>query len=226
MKPRDAVALLPPTFVLDARTEGFRSKNPTKYLDDAKVLEQDLLRDPDNNRNLFYLAQSYKDALRPVEAAAVYRRVVDNPTSWTEERYFSCLMLIELDGTGLALEDKIRLGWRSADFSPSRREVATSLMKLTRVQNTWSREVYALGLHAEVHGSKECMAEFLFARMDTYAWSFYDELCLQSLHFGYPTLGLRFLAAVTKEPGLVPPEELLRLQSNADSISRALSAAT
>lgn len=42
--------------------QGSRSRNPNKYLDDAKLLEADLLVNKDNSRSIFYLAQSYRDA--------------------------------------------------------------------------------------------------------------------------------------------------------------------
>ncbi len=42
--------------------EGNRSKDPEKYIKDAHLLEQALIKDPFNTRYTFYLAQSYKDA--------------------------------------------------------------------------------------------------------------------------------------------------------------------
>lgn len=42
-------------------TEGARSKDPLKYLKDAQILEAALKKDPNNSRNVFYLAQSYGD---------------------------------------------------------------------------------------------------------------------------------------------------------------------
>ena len=51
--------------------QGSRSRNPNKYLDDAKLLENSLLNDKDNSRSVFYLAQSYRDA-------KCYRQARDN----------------------------------------------------------------------------------------------------------------------------------------------------
>ena len=223
MRPRGPVDLLPPTFRMDARTEGFRSKNPTKYLDDARILEQELARDPRHSRNLFYLAQSYKDAHMVPEAVQVYRRVVANGSSWAEERYFACLMLVELPGTDIAWAEKVHLGWQSLDFSPRRRELVTTLMKLSRLNQQWSREVYAMALHAEVHGSAACLSSFLFSRSDVYTWSFYDELSLQALAFGYQDLALRFIRTALQGCGgaaaVVPAMELARMQQNAKSLA-------
>jgi hypothetical protein len=52
--------------------QGSRSKNPNKYLDDAKLLEDDLLTNIDNSRSVFYLAQSYRDAKHYKEARENY----------------------------------------------------------------------------------------------------------------------------------------------------------
>lgn len=43
-------------------TDGFRSTDPQKYKKDAQILEEALKDDPNNTRNIFYLAQSYRDA--------------------------------------------------------------------------------------------------------------------------------------------------------------------
>jgi hypothetical protein len=51
--------------------QGSRSRNPNKYLDDAKLLEKSVLDDKYNSRSVFYLAQSYRDA-------KCYRQARDN----------------------------------------------------------------------------------------------------------------------------------------------------
>lgn len=41
---------------------GARSRDPLTFLRDAKLLEAEIVREPDNPRHAFYLAQSYRDA--------------------------------------------------------------------------------------------------------------------------------------------------------------------
>lgn len=43
-------------------SSSYRSRNPQKYREDAKVLEKALKKEPDNSRYLFYLAQSHVHA--------------------------------------------------------------------------------------------------------------------------------------------------------------------
>lgn len=54
--------------------EGARSSDPLKYRRDALLLEEALLREPENARYMFYLAQSYRDAQEPELAMDRYRR--------------------------------------------------------------------------------------------------------------------------------------------------------
>ncbi len=48
--------------VLADTQDGYRSQDPSKYLKDAKILEEALKEDPSNARYVFYLAQSYGNA--------------------------------------------------------------------------------------------------------------------------------------------------------------------
>ena len=54
--------------------EGARSRDKFTYQRDALILEEALLQDPGNARNMFYLAQSYRDAHESALAIDHYRR--------------------------------------------------------------------------------------------------------------------------------------------------------
>lgn len=70
------------------RSEGCRSQDPNKYLNDAKVLEKALQKEPNNSRYVFYLAQSYKDAGDLKSALKNYEKRVDMG-GWDEEIFWS-----------------------------------------------------------------------------------------------------------------------------------------
>lgn len=55
-----------------------------KYARDIMLLKQDAMADPKNPRPWFYLGQSFRDAGRPKEAAAAYKKRVDMG-GWDEE---------------------------------------------------------------------------------------------------------------------------------------------
>ncbi len=77
----DGVAIISPR-------EGMRARDPLTFRRDALMLEAALLEDPDNRRNVFYLAQSYRDADEYVLALKHYRRRAEMG-GWSEEVFCS-----------------------------------------------------------------------------------------------------------------------------------------
>jgi hypothetical protein len=83
-------------YVVSGRS-GNRSKNPNKYLDDAKILEEAHAIALKNNDNLylryaFYCANSYKDAGMPNDAIKWYK-ITLKQNNWCQEKYISCINL-------------------------------------------------------------------------------------------------------------------------------------
>ncbi len=64
---------------IDSRREGNRASDSRKYLRDALVFEKALLDNPMDDRYLYYVAQSYKDAAREINQEALREKAkVDN----------------------------------------------------------------------------------------------------------------------------------------------------
>ena len=72
--------------------EGFRSKDPEKYKKDAEILEAELIKDPHNARNVFYLAQSYRDARDYPQALKTYEKRA-SMGGWDQEVFYSLLQV-------------------------------------------------------------------------------------------------------------------------------------
>lgn len=70
------------------RPEGFRSQDPLKYQKDAALLEKALETEPDNARNVFYLAQSYRDAGEAHLAIKNYEKRI-GMGGWDQEVFYS-----------------------------------------------------------------------------------------------------------------------------------------
>ncbi len=73
----DGIAIISPR-------EGMRARDPLTFRRDALMLEEALLEEPENRRNVFYLAQSYRDAEEYGLALKHYRRRAAMG-GWSEE---------------------------------------------------------------------------------------------------------------------------------------------
>jgi glycosyltransferase involved in cell wall biosynthesis len=83
------------TVLMISTTDGAREKNPRKYLDDAAILEKELQKEPNNPRNRFYLAQSYRDAGN-VGAALVNYQIRAKMSGWDEETFYALYQIARL----------------------------------------------------------------------------------------------------------------------------------
>jgi glycosyltransferase involved in cell wall biosynthesis len=70
-------------------TLGARSKNPQKYLDDAKTLVKGLEKEPNNSRYQFYLAQSYANGGELCLALSAYEKRAQMENGYPEETFLS-----------------------------------------------------------------------------------------------------------------------------------------
>jgi len=91
---------LPGKYYVECGHSGSRSKDPEKYLKDARILEKAFEEENDRgltNRYAFYCAQSYKDYGPTTHKDAIrwYKKVLELET-WNQEKYYSCMMLGEL----------------------------------------------------------------------------------------------------------------------------------
>jgi len=128
-------------------TDGARSKDPQKYLKDAKVLEKALEKEPNSTRNQFYLAQSYKDAELYKEAIEAYQKRVDMG-GWDQEVYISLLKIAGLRELLKEPDAVVHESYKKAyEFRPSRLE---TLYYLTRFER--KRKRFAAGYEAALKG--------------------------------------------------------------------------
>jgi len=85
-------------YYVESNRCGYRSKNPNKYLDDAKILEKAFEKEiekPEKSlayRYAFYCAQSYRDCGKKTESIKWYEKIL-TLGNWNQEKYFSCIML-------------------------------------------------------------------------------------------------------------------------------------
>jgi len=194
-----------PNTILDARCEGARSKNPKKYEEDALLLESELEKDPNNNRSIFYAAQSWRDAGNFEKARHWYKKRMDIG-GWAEEQYVSALNLIRMSSN---LDEKFTLAWKALEFCP-RLEATHEVLKTTRILNLWSQQAYALGKATSVF-SRTPPINGLFIEQYIYDYEFDDEF---SIHCFYLKKDEDAAAAAFKALQAAPPAHQPRIRQN------------
>jgi len=110
-------------FINSGRT-GNRSKNPNKYYDDAIILKNAFFNEPEEglkNRYAFYCAQSYKDSRNVDEAIEWYKKCL-TLNNWTQEKYYSCIMLYELYKSKNNTNDSFKYAFKSIEYDNERIE--------------------------------------------------------------------------------------------------------
>jgi len=73
--------------------DGHRSLDPDQYLKDARILEQELKKDPRNTRILYFLAQSYRNAQQPIKALHYYAKRAAMDVEMKEEVFWSLYLI-------------------------------------------------------------------------------------------------------------------------------------
>lgn len=176
---QDDLAQIPLPFKMVARREGARSRDPQKYLKDARMLQEQLNHDPhvDVPRGYFYLAQSFRDARKPKEAIKYYKKREEMVSTWAEERYVSALNLVLLH---TSIEDKMKYGWRAMTHNNRRKEATYYILKFARENNIWREDLYAMGFACK--DNKPDPEGMLFLETDAYSWRFWDELSLHAFY--------------------------------------------
>lgn len=103
-------------------TEGARSKDPLKYQKDAEILEAGLKAEPNNERYLFYLGQSYKNAGNPAAAILNYEKRIAKG-GWQEEVFYSMLDIARLQQQMKEPKEKVIKSYsRAFSYRPTRSE--------------------------------------------------------------------------------------------------------
>jgi glycosyltransferase involved in cell wall biosynthesis len=85
-KPDNKVVTLPDTFWMESRRLGDRNKVGNKMERDISVLLKGVEDEPDNERYVFYLAQSYRDGGDTVNALKYYKKRY-HMDRWVEEKW-------------------------------------------------------------------------------------------------------------------------------------------
>ncbi len=194
------------------RSLGGRGQDPQKFQRDIEALSASWAEDPDP-RTAFYLAQSYRDAGEPEQAARWYRRRADM-AGWEEEtfvaalEYARCLQRLARDDHEVvdAYEAAHRL-------RPTRSEPLCDLARLHRLRERW-QEAY----DAAVRGMAVPLPEddLLFVEAEAYRWRLADERSISAHYLGFHEETVTRCDALLVSPHL-PDSQRERILANRDT---------
>jgi hypothetical protein len=200
--------------------EGARSHGVTqqeKFLRDAAVLEAALADDPNDARNTFYLAQSWRDALEPQKAYDTYAKRVQM-AGWPEETYVAqcekAALSITLQHDYASIVAEHLSAWR---MRPSRAEALWQLARYCREQKK-----YADGyLFTNTGKDLPLPNDILFVKKSVYEWQLLDEFTVCAYWVG------QYQASVDAARKLLaerkyPPEHQARIEANLTHAERKL----
>ena len=153
---------------------GARSRNPNKFLDDTKVLEKALEKEPNNSRYAFYLAQSYRDAGIDAKAVEWYQKRADMG-GWQEEVYVSLLELGKAKERLNSHPFEVESAWLKATYIyPFRSECLYHLARYFRLRNAFNKSYAYVKDAMRIPKPKEG----LFLEEECYRWRMLDELAI------------------------------------------------
>ncbi|MFG2982862.1 glycosyltransferase [Streptomyces sp. NPDC048258] len=151
-----------------------------KYLRDAEVLEQGLIKEPGNARYAFYLAQSWRDAGEPEKSLAAYDRRAAMG-GFAEEAFcaqlYAARIAAHLKKPSAEVMDRFL---RAHESRPTRAEAIGSLARVCRLEGRWplaymfAREALRIPRPDDI----------LFVEFDWHEWRALDELAVAAYWVG------------------------------------------
>jgi len=202
--PNNKIIRLPSEIYMVGRTLGNRSlQDGNKYLKDAEVLLAEVEKDPENERYVFYLAQSYRDGGNIPEAVKWFKRRVDMG-KWKEEQCVSAMNLARL------LQDK-DWAWRAHELNPNRNESLVWYASHCRAKNLFTHDLLAMIMYATT--IPKPTEQVLFIETDIYEWRMWDELSVIAYHTGRKDLAKMAGGRLLTENNF-PPDQRARIEMN------------
>ena len=173
-KPNNINVNGPDGMFMTSRRLGDRSKCNDKMKRDIAVLLKGLEDEPDNERYMFYLAQSYRDDGQIDEAVKWYTKRYEIGR-WYEEKYMSAYNIAKLTHSK-------EWAWKAHECNPKRIECLVSYLSHCRMTNQFSRELLSIALYASM--IPKPTDQHLFLENDVYDWRVWDELSIIAFYCG------------------------------------------
>jgi glycosyltransferase involved in cell wall biosynthesis len=193
----------PDGMFMTSRRLGDRSKCNDKMKRDIGVLLKGLEEEPDNERYMFYLAQSYRDDGQTDKAVEWYTKRYEIGR-WYEEKYISAYNVAKLTNSK-------EWAWKAHECNPKRIECLVSYLSFCRSKNIFTREVLAMALYAS--SIQKPTDQHLFLENDVYDWKIWDELSIIAYYCGFKDLAKTVSEKLMSE-NKAPSDQMVRIKNN------------
>ena len=183
-----------------------------KYANDAKILEEALIKEPDNSRYMFYLAQSYRDSNQLEKSIEAYKKRVQMG-EWEEEVYYSLYMIAKIsEKMGGDDETVTNLYSKAWEYRPTRLESVFHVMRKLRDQKRYLIAFAYGDLAIKTKGT----SDILFIEPEIWQWRLLDEYSLAAYYIGNPEIAVEKTNAIINAPFFkdISKEEQNRLRAN------------
>lgn len=164
--------------------EGSKSHNMSskeKYLKDAKILAEEVRKNPNDSRSQFYLAQSYYDAADFQSASRAYDKRIEMG-GWAEEVFYSkyrkgmCAIMMDKPYSEI-----LELLLAAYEYRPGRIEPLYELVTYCR-----DNKLYAQGyLFGKFASTMDVTKDLLFVNHNVYSYLLLDQYSLCAYYSGH-----------------------------------------
>lgn len=202
-KPNNKTVNAPPTMFMTSRRLGDRSRCTDKMKRDIAVLLKGVEEEPDNERYVFYLAQSYRDDGQVDKAVEWYTKRYEMGR-WYEERYMSAYNIAKLTNSK-------EWAWKAHECNPKRIECLVSYLSYCRGTNKFNREILAMAVYAST--IPKPTDQHLFLENDVYDWKVWDELSIIAFYCGRKDIAKKASEKLIAD-NKAPPHQLERIKAN------------
>lgn len=180
-----------------------------KYLRDAHILEQGLIKEPENARYAFYLAQSWRDAEEPEKSLAAYD-LRAGMGGFAEECFCAQLYAARIAASlGRPWAEVVHRFLRAHESRPSRAEALGSLARLCRNEKRWPLAYLFARQAARIPRPDD----ILFVEFDWHDWRALDELAVAAYWVGEYKESLECCERLLRE-GKLPEDQRERVREN------------
>jgi glycosyltransferase involved in cell wall biosynthesis len=199
-------------YYIESRRLGGRNLDPRKYQRDAELLLAEVERNADDERSVFYLAQTYFDLGDFANARKWAARRVEMG-GWDEETYYAMFRVAEsMSRLGEPWPDVQDAYLRAWEFRPTRAEALHAIACHYR-----SDQRYALG-HVFARRAAELPfpdEEKLFVGADIHNWRATDEQAVCAFWMGNHEESFMLCRRLLARPD-IPDDDRTRIASNRD----------